>query len=227
MKDYNPAGYDFVCGSDEAGYGAWAGPLVVAAVLAPVNWKPPPGLTDSKQLTESQREALFTILKSDQNIKYKIRSIPSKRIDLFGVGNELRFQHEELHQSFDSDIGSLWATLFIADGNLKLGDGLISPSGAPFEIRSIPKADTFVPAVSAASIFAKVTRDRAMVKLSKLYPVYGFENHRGYGVPAHKAALQKFGPCEIHRQSYSPIAMLRKPEPTPDIFADMEEADSG
>ena len=213
MHDYHPEGYDFVAGTDEAGYGAWAGTLVVAAVLAPADWVPPSGLTDSKQLTEAQREALFIALQRDTRIKYRIGSVDSQTIDRQGVFNVLRHQHEILHQGFAHEVEGRHRVLFIADGSLKLNHG----------IRSLPKADTFVPAVSAASIFAKVTRDRGMVAAGQVFPGYGFEKHKGYGVPLHEAALARLGPCEIHRKSYGPIQRFKKAEPVGDVFADFDD----
>jgi ribonuclease HII len=100
--------------------------------------------------------------------------------------------HREVHRHFG--VGAL----HIADGNLDLGQGIVS----------LPKADTLVPAASAASIIAKVTRDREMVELNKVWPGFGFDLHMGYGVPAHQDALAKLGPCPIHRKSYAPIAAL-------------------
>ena len=194
----------YVVGSDEAGYGAWAGPLCVAAVRVPVGWKPPLGLGDSKKLSEAQRETLLAALERDPNVKSRVILLAATTIDKQGVYACLRQAHETLHQELS---WGLEGVRCIADGNLQLQGG----------IESIPKADGTVPAVSAASIFAKVLRDNEMVRLAAQFPGYGFEKHKGYGVPMHEEALRKLGPCSLHRMSYAPIAAFEKPRV--DIFS--------
>lgn len=189
----------YVVGSDEAGYGAWAGPLCVAAVLVPAGWVPPLGLGDSKRLSEAQRETVLAALERDPDIKSRVLMIPATVIDRQGVYVCLRQAHETLHQELS---WGLEGVRCIADGNLQLQGG----------IESIPKADASVPAVSAASIFAKVMRDTEMVRLAAQFPGYGFEKHKGYGVPMHEESLRKLGPCSIHRMSYAPIAAFEKPQ---------------
>lgn len=200
-----------VVGSDEAGYGAWAGPLCVAAVRVPVGWRPPLGLTDSKKLSEAQRETLWVALQRDEHVKVGVVLVPVVQIDRVGIYGCLREAHESLHQELS---WGLEGVRCIADGNLVLQGG----------IESVPKADSLFPAVSAASIFAKVTRDREMVRLGREYPGYGFEKHKGYGVPAHEEALRKLGPCSIHRMSYGPLAAYEKPrEDVMDLLSGLEQ----
>jgi len=107
---------------------------------------------------------------------------------------------------------------------LTIVDGKIPVEGAI----ALPKADLLIPAVSLASIIAKGTRDRIMTELSKVHPGYGFENHFGYGTPEHQAALEKLGPCSIHRRSYAPIARMSRPKgyTLEDIFDLIEENES-
>lgn len=192
----------FLVGTDEAGYGAWAGPLCVAGVRTPFNWVPPLGLTDSKKLSESQREALFLALSRDTTIVTRVLLIDPQTIDKKGVFSCLRQAHETIHQELGDE-----QTRQIADGTLQL-------SG---RIESIPKADALFPAVSAASILAKVTRDREMVRLASQFPGYDFERHKGYGVAAHETALRKLGPCQMHRMSYGPLSAFKK-KPADNLF---------
>lgn len=182
-----------IIGSDEAGFGTWAGDLVVAAVLAPLDWVPPPGLTDSKKLSQVKREALYKALLKDSRIQYRIESIFVEVIDQHGVFTVLKMGHRNVHRSLSQCTTE--PCRHIADGNLELGEG----------IESIPKADDLFPAVSAASILAKVTQVHEMMELDKLHPGYGFASHCGYGTPAHQAALKRLGICDAHRKSYSPI----------------------
>ena len=203
--------HSLIVASDEAGYGAWAGPLVVAAVAAPRDWVPPAGLTDSKKLTEARREALYTLLSIDKSITRWIVSVYPQIIDGAGVYKANLAHHLSVHGYFQRTYTD---ALHVADGNLPLGDAIVS----------LPKADALVPAVSAASILAKVTRDRLMRDLGKEYPGYGFEHHMGYGVPAHEEALQKLGPCPIHRMSYAPVkAYVRSEVNILDLLDELSE----
>ena len=209
--DEKPQPLAFLSGSDESGYGSWAGPLCVAAVRVPVDWVPPLGLRDSKKLTEAQRETLFVALTNDPQVHHKVVMIPANVIDRQGIYNCLRQAHEALHQEMTWGMENVRC---IADGNLSLQGG----------IESIPKADATVPAVSAAAIFAKVTRDREMVRLDQIYPGYNFRIHKGYGVPGHVEALQRLGPCFIHRMSYTPLTAFEKPrESVLDLLDELEQ----
>jgi len=187
----------YTVGSDEAGYGAWAGPLSVAAVRTPDDWTPPLGLTDSKKLSEVQRETIYLALLRDPLIVWKVLLVPVHQIDKLGIFVCLRQAHETLHQELSWEIERVRR---IADGNLQLQGG----------IESVPRADSLFPSVSAASIIAKVTRDREMVRLSGQFPDYAFERHKGYGVPAHESALRRHGPCALHRMSYGPLKAFEK-----------------
>lgn len=182
-----------VAGSDEVGYGALAGPLLVCAVLAPAGWTHP-GLADSKKLSAKKREKLSSELhelRDAKKIKFHFAQVASERIDELGVGTVLRRAHCLALEVVTRGLGNL--VLPVADGDLDLpGDQIIS----------IPKADTFIPQVMAASILAKVYRDQFMCDLAVGFEGYGFEDNSGYGTPAHYEALRKLGPCPFHRLSY-------------------------
>lgn len=182
-----------VAGSDEVGYGALAGPLLVCAVLAPAGWSHP-GLADSKKLTQARREELSSelhALKEANLITFHFAQVQPARIDELGVGTVLRRAHCLAHEAVTRGLGD--RVLSIADGNMDLpGDRIVS----------IPKADTFIPQVMAASILAKVRRDAFMRDLAVAFEGYGFETNMGYGTPAHFEALRSLGPCPFHRLSY-------------------------
>jgi ribonuclease HII len=186
---------DFVLGSDEAGYGPWAGNLYVALVCVPRGWTPPRGLTDSKDLSREQIEALAGVLKAHPQVRHLLYVAEPKLIDEAGVFNCLTTGHKSLHTQMRKDLeGHLLVS--IADGNMYLGPDIIS----------VPKADALVPAVSAASVIAKASQLQHMRELNELYPGYGFAKCAGYGTPAHSEALASLGPCPAHRMSYAPVA---------------------
>ena len=170
-----------LCGIDEAGRGPLAGSLVMAGVVLkhPIN-----GLMDSKKLSEKKREALYSIVV--ENAEYHIVSFSAKEVDELGISKCLQKGLQCIQQHLpEAD--------YLFDGNSTFGVD---------NIRTMVKADDKVPEVSAASILAKVTRDREMVQLAKVYPQYGFEKHKGYGTKAHIGALVKYGRCEIHRRTF-------------------------
>jgi len=197
-----------IIGSDECGYGSWAGPLLVVAVCVPLDWEPPPGLTDSKKLTEGRREALMKLLQADPRVRYTDAWTTPEVIDKLGVYQANIAAHKHVHGKFPEP-----DCLHVADGNLDLGPDIVST----------PKADMLIPACSAASVIAKVLRDKLMTKLDETYPGYGFKKSKGYGVPAHMAALKELGPCKAHRMSYEPVARAAKPKTLVDIFGAMDE----
>lgn len=170
-----------LCGMDEAGRGPLAGPLVMAGVILK---KPISGLNDSKKLSEKMRETLFELILT--NAEYKIVHFSAEHIDTLGLSACLKKGLEEI-MSF------LHADDYLFDGNSKFG-----VSG----LRTLVKADALIPEVSAASILAKVTRDREMIEMDPLYPNYGFALHKGYGTCAHVQAIKEYGYCDIHRKSF-------------------------
>ena len=170
-----------LCGIDEAGRGPLAGSLVMAGVILK---KPVEGLMDSKKLSEKKREALYPLVL--ENSDYHIISFSAQQVDELGIS-------KCLHQGLQSIQKYLPEAEYLFDGNSTFGVDNIS---------TMVKADDKIPEVSAASILAKVTRDREIVKMAKLYPEYGFEKHKGYGTKAHMEALVKYDRCEIHRKTF-------------------------
>jgi ribonuclease HII len=172
-------------GIDEVGRGAWAGPLLVCA--ARLN-KPINGLKDSKLLSAKKREELREIILGVADIGYGW--VSAKEIDDIGLSAALK----------------LAATKALQDVNYKSGEELVIDGTVNFvpdlKATCMPKADNIVPACSAASIVAKVTRDKHMADLAKTYPNYGFEKHVGYGAKAHLEAIKKYGYCTEHRRSF-------------------------
>ena len=170
-----------LCGIDEAGRGPIAGPLVMAGVILT---RPIEGRCDSKQLREKKREALYARI--TERARYHIVRFSAQQIDDEGISACLA-----------SGLATIMAALgeadYLFDGNTAFG-----VKG----VRTRIKADADVPEVSAASILAKVTRDREMVALAERYPRYGFEKHKGYGTKAHIDAIKKHGYCDIHRKSF-------------------------
>lgn len=170
-----------LCGIDEAGRGPLAGPLTIAGVIL---HQPIAGLNDSKKLTERKREALYALI--CENATYHIARFTAEQIDELGLSICLATGLREI-------MAAIGEADYLYDGNSKFG-----VSG----IRTMVKADATIPEVSAASILAKVTRDREMVELSALYPQFGFEGHKGYGSAAHIEAIRQYGYCEIHRKTF-------------------------
>lgn len=170
-----------LCGIDEAGRGPLAGSLVMAGVVLK---NPVPGLMDSKKLTEKKREALYPLV--IENSAYHIVSFSAQEIDEMGISKCLHLGLQSIQEHLpDVD--------YLFDGNSTFGVDNIS---------TMVKADDKIQEVSAASILAKVTRDREMVKMAETFPEYGFEKHKGYGTKAHIEALVKYDRCEIHRKTF-------------------------
>lgn len=184
----------YIIGSDEVGYGCWAGPLVVCATCVPATWTPPTGLTDSKKLSHETRVALYHEL---EKIPFQLVAADNECIDRLGVKTMLL----EAHAMAIKMMQQRWplATVIV--------DGILRPPGM-LMARCIPEADAIFPAVSAASVIAKVNRDYLMRQYHKQYPYYGFDHNVGYGTGAHTHGLKKHGVCPLHRRSYRPIKAL-------------------
>ena len=170
-----------LCGIDEAGRGCLAGPLVVAGVILKNDIK---GLNDSKQLSEKKREELFPEI--IQNASYEIVFTDNETIDEIGLSNAIK-------NSIIIIMKKLSPTHTIMDGNTTFGVA---------NVEAIIKADATVPEVSAASILAKVSRDRYIVEQDANFPEYGFASHKGYGTKHHVAMIEKYGLSPLHRQSF-------------------------
>lgn len=182
---------EFIVGIDEAGRGPLAGPVTVGAVAVPLGSRFFRGIKDSKKLSAKKRREWFGNLKNNSKLKYSVVSISHSVIDKKGISYALRFA-----------VAKCLKKLEIRSSNLeiKLDGSLYAPK--EYRQRTIIKGDEKIPVISAASIMAKVTRDRYMVRLAKKYPLYGFEVHKGYGTAVHRALVKKHGLCDIHRRSY-------------------------
>ena len=185
-------GFRLVAGVDEAGRGALAGPLLAAAVILPEGFDIE-GLADSKLLTPLQRDEWFARIRSSAVSVAVCRSFP-RRIDTRG-----------LHVS---NLRLLRLAIKALDvrPDFVLTDGFPLP-GVRLPHLSIKKGDEVTASVAAASVVAKVTRDRMMDRYHRRYPRYGFDHHRGYGTPSHRAAIARYGPCPIHRMSFKGMGL--------------------
>ena len=176
-----------IAGTDEAGRGPLAGPVVAAACILPPDFLPE-GLDDSKKLTEKKREALFDII-TESAVAYCIASASPEEIDHYNIleASLLAMRRALAGLSVQPD--------------LVLVDGCIN-RGFTIPARAIVSGDALSPSIAAASILAKVTRDRMCLDMDAQYPQYGFAKHKGYPTPAHKLAVFEHGPCPYHRRSF-------------------------
>ena len=180
-------GYTAVCGVDEAGRGPLAGPVCAAAVILPAGLVIE-GVNDSKKLTEKKREELFPVI-CEKALAYGIGWADEREIDEINI---LQATYRAMKRAVESL--PLTADYALIDGNR------MPPLDIPGT--TIVKGDALSMSIAAASILAKVSRDRVMVQFSREYPQYGFEQHKGYGTAAHVQALREYGPCPLHRQSF-------------------------
>lgn len=191
-------GIALVAGVDEAGCGPLAGPVVAAAVMFPSTWcetglySKLRGLNDSKQLDEEQREKFFAVITTHPEIRYAISTVEVEMIDRINIRQ------------------AAWRAMNLSLDQITprpehvLVDGL-KISWLPYAQTALVEGDARSYSIAAASVLAKVTRDRAMREFDKLYPGYGFAEHKGYATPRHYAAIEARGPCPIHRRSFSPF----------------------
>ncbi len=184
----NDKGYAFVCGVDEAGRGPLAGPVCAAAVILPKDLEIE-GLNDSKKISEKKREALFPIIK-EKAIAYSIAFADVSEIE----------EHNILNATFIAMNRAIEGLSTKAD--FALIDGNRVPKGIKIDCETVVKGDSKSASISAASILAKVTRDRLLLEYDEKYPEYNFAKHKGYGTKEHTDAIKKYGPCEIHRPSF-------------------------
>ena len=180
-------GYTAVCGTDEAGRGPLCGPVVAAAVILPKDTEIE-GLNDSKKLTEKKREKLFDIIK-EKAVAYAIAEASPSEIDEINILNASMLAMRRAIEALP-----VKADFALIDGNCSRG----------FDIptQTIVKGDAISASISAASILAKVTRDRQCLELDKLYPEYGIAKHKGYPTKDHMDAVRKYGPAPIYRMSF-------------------------
>lgn len=187
-----------IAGVDEAGRGPLAGPVAVAAVVLDPKKPRINGLDDSKQLTTERREQLYARI-VDRALAWSVVLIDSEEIDRINI-----------YQA--TMLGMRRAVEGVAHvaGHARI-DGNRVPKGLPCPAEAVIGGDTLDRAIMAASIVAKVTRDRLMHQLHVQYPQYGFDQHKGYGTPMHLAALQSHGPCPQHRRSFAPVRLVGNP----------------
>ena len=176
-----------VCGVDEAGRGPMAGPVCAAAVILPQGLVIE-GLNDSKKLSEKKREALYDVI-CEKAVAYGIAFATVEEIEQLNILGATYLAMNRAIAKLDPT-----PAMALIDGNRNAGIEVAS--------RTVVKGDSNCASIAAASILAKVTRDRLMLELAEKYPQYGFEKHKGYGTAAHYAALREHGPSEVHRMSF-------------------------
>lgn len=179
--------YEYIAGVDEAGRGPLAGPVYAAAVILKPGARID-GINDSKKLSEKKREELFDVI-IENSVAYAVYSVDEKTIDEVNILNAT-------HMAMNGAVNSLSVRpdFVLIDGNS------IKNMTLPHE--TIVKGDAKSISIAAASILAKVSRDRYIIQMAEKYPEYGFEKHKGYGTKAHIEAILKYGPCEIHRKTF-------------------------
>jgi ribonuclease HII len=183
--------FTIVAGVDEVGRGCWAGPVYAAAAILPEGLKHR-HLNDSKQLQAEHREELSAYLCAHPEVIWSVGIAEVQEIDTHNI---LRASLLAMRRAVEGLRAE--PHLALVDGNQKAG----------LRCQEIPivDGDARCPSIAAASVIAKVARDKAMAELAALYPQYGLENHKGYGTPEHQRALALHGPCPIHRRSFRPV----------------------
>ena len=176
-----------VCGVDEAGRGPLAGPVYAAAVIFPVGIEIE-GLTDSKKISEKKREALFPVI-IEKALSYGIGCADVREIEELNILNATYLAMNRAIEALE-----IVPELAIIDGNMS--------AGVCFQNRTVVKGDSKCASIAAASVLAKVSRDRYMIELADKYPEYGFEKHKGYGTKTHNDAIIKYGACPEHRRLF-------------------------
>jgi len=191
-KNLRAQGIHGIAGIDEAGRGPLAGPVVCAAVVLPLPIDLP-GLDDSKKLTPRRRESLYWELTKNPAIRWSVVHITSEEIDRLNI---LRATHAGMRRA--------WEKIDPRPSHALI-DGLPVPD-FPCPQTALVGGDGLSLSIAAASVIAKVERDRAMMEFDRLYPEYGFAKHKGYPTVGHFAKLRAHGPCPIHRKSFAPVA---------------------
>lgn len=186
-------GYRRIAGLDEAGRGPLAGPVVAAAVILPARCRLA-GVDDSKQLTESDRERLFALIQ-ERAVGIGVGSASHEEVDRLNILEATRLA-----------MGRAVASVMPVPDCLLI-DAVTLP-GCRLPARSIIKGDALSLSIAAASIIAKVTRDRLMAEYHRIYPEYDFLAHKGYGTDEHRRRLLEHGPCAIHRRTFAPVAQI-------------------
>ena len=190
-------GWVRIAGVDEAGRGPLAGPVAAAAVVLPAGYSCE-FLDDSKKLTANRREHLYEVLTGDGSVHWALAYAEVREIETLNI---LRATHAAMARAVAG---------LEEKPDYCLIDGLDVP-GFPGASRGVVKGDGLSLSIAAASVIAKVSRDRRMRDYGEEFPQYGFEKHKGYGTKAHLEALRNHGPCRIHRQTFQPVAQLTLP----------------
>ena len=189
--EYREHGYSVICGCDEAGAGPLAGPVYAAAVILPPELEIP-GLTDSKKLSEKKRESLFPVIQA-QAVDWSVAWVGAEEIDEIDILNArmkaMQLAIEGLKVKPD---------LVLVDGNRDHG----SRYAVTAPHITVVKGDLLSASIAAASVLAKVSRDRYMLELDRLYPQYQFAKHKGYGTALHYQLLRQYGPSPVHRRTF-------------------------
>ena len=180
-------GFELVCGVDEAGRGPLAGPVCAAAVILPPNLEIP-GLNDSKKLTDKKRRELYDVI-IEHAVAYGVACVDEKEIDEINI---LQATFRAMERAVEKL--SVRPDIVLVDGN--------RAPFMPVPVKTVVKGDSLSASIAAASVLAKVTRDRLMEEQDALYPAYGFAVHKGYGTKRHYEALAEHGPCAIHRMTF-------------------------
>jgi ribonuclease HII len=196
-KKCHARGLKLVVGVDEAGRGPLAGPVSAAAVLLPAGFSCA-GLDDSKKLSEARRDRLYEELMRFPDLQWSLAYAEPEEIDRINI---LRATHAAMARAVEG-LG--------LEVDHCLIDGLAVPN-FPWAHDGVVKGDGLSLSIAAASIIAKVSRDRRMLEYAREYPEYGFERHKGYGTRVHLEALRRHGPCRIHRRSFQPVAQCTLP----------------
>ncbi len=194
-KIHRASGCGVIAGVDEAGRGPLAGPVVAGAVVLPEDFKRQ-GLDDSKKLTAGRREELYAELVGDQRVRWAVGVAEVEEIDRLNI---LRATHLAMRRAV--------AALGGPEPDMVLIDGL-PVRDFPWPQEAVVKGDGLSLSIAAASVIAKVERDRMMLALDEAFPHYQFAKHKGYGTALHLAALEKYGPSPHHRRSFQPVAQL-------------------
>lgn len=203
------SGLSRICGIDEVGRGPLAGPVVASAVWIDASLIMDDkaglfgGINESKKLSASQRERWFAFLTNEKAIKYAIGIVSEKIIDEINILEATKLAMSEAFKKLIRQLADKQPDFILIDGNFTL-------ENIDLNQKAIPQGDAKVISIAAASIIAKVTRDRIMEEYQKKYPVYGFAKHKGYGTKKHMEALKKNGICAIHRRSFAPVKGMTK-----------------
>ena len=203
-----------VAGIDEAGRGPLAGPVVAAAVV--ILPKPNLGsfskLKDSKQLSQKQRKEWYHIFHQSSDIQWGIGRVGEQTIDKINIYQATKLAMERAVANLENKLHTQKPSIQSYDGRLRIIDFLLVDGtmriSSIIPQKTIVKGDEKIALCAMASIVAKVTRDRLMVRYHKLYPSYGFDRHKGYGTKFHQEMLKIHGPCKIHRKTFFPVSQM-------------------